>query len=116
MNRDLIILTMLKNAKDGLTLYQFEKDCPGVHYGDAIMNLRSAGHKIEMIKELDSRFNREIGRYFYKGKGIANEKPQVKKKDRLDKAKTISFKLMMNRKLPKEFRLEATQIFNLLAR
>ena len=111
MLRDEIVLSRLKKAPKGLTCYDFK---PGLHYKDAIMNLRSQGHRIDMIMEEDSAMSRQIGRYYYKGKTGEIQKPKVKKANAKNKARDLSFNLMMNKNWPSEVRMKATQIFNLL--
>ena len=109
--RDILVLAELKAAKKGVTCYSFPI---GVHFKDAILKLREAGHRIDMVMEQDAKMNRQIGRYFYKGFERTNQKPKVKKKNNKNAARDIAFKLAMNKKFDGETRILLTQIFNLL--
>ena len=111
--RELLVLKLLKKSPKGCIYKDFNEHVwENVHFGDAVLRLRSEGHKILMLKEYDKK-GIERGRYFYLGFDKEKaETPKAVKETKRNKA--IQLALEGQKSDNKELRLFASRIYNIL--
>jgi hypothetical protein len=88
----------------------------GFRLGAYIHELREMGYNITTERRADTSqgYVRKIAFYTLIGRQNVIELPRKKRDNSRASARLIAFRLMMNKKLPSDVRLQATQIFNLL--